>query len=97
MILLRAGMKVVPLKQCAVPWHRRFSFYDQVHTVGMDIKQSASARAILTLGKDMTFRDLAQGAYRMRGIGKGQTITLLAPPTVLSLVSREVALGATHT
>ena len=82
----------------------------------MDIKQSAAARALLTLGKDMTFRDLAQvtltltltlppntnpnphdlaqGAYRMRGIGKGQTITMLAPPTVLALVEREVAKGS---
>ena len=50
---------------------------DQVHTTGMDIKQAASARAALTLGKDMSFRDYAQGAYRMRGIGKGQTVELL--------------------
>ena len=26
----------------------------------------------VTFGKDMVLRDLAQGAYRMRGIGKGQ-------------------------
>lgn len=25
-----------------------------------------SAKAVLTLGKDMTFRDYAQGAFRMR-------------------------------
>ena len=94
MLLLRAGGKIVPLAQSALPWHRRFTFYDQVHTTGMDIKQSASARAALTLGKDMTFRDLAQGAYRMRGIGKGQTVEYLAPPTVLALVERHAALGA---
>jgi len=40
----------------------------------MDIQQTIDARAVLTLGKDMTFRDYAQGAFRMRGIGKGQTI-----------------------
>jgi len=28
----------------------------------------------LTLSKDMTFRDYAQGAFRMRGIGAGQRI-----------------------
>ena len=32
----------------------------QVHTTGMDIKQILSARAVQTLGKDMTFRDFAQ-------------------------------------
>ena len=78
MLLLRSGRKVVPLAQAGVPMHRRFTFYDQVHTTGMDIKQAASARAALTLGKDMSFRDYAQGAYRMRGIGKGQTVELLS-------------------
>jgi hypothetical protein len=29
---------------------------------------------IINVGKDMTFRDYAQGAFRMRGIGKGQKI-----------------------
>lgn len=40
----------------------------------MDIKQGLSAVAAVTLGKDMTFRDYAQGAFRMRGIGKGQKV-----------------------
>ena len=35
-------------------------FTCQVHTTGMDIKQFYTARAALTLGKDMTFRDYAQ-------------------------------------
>jgi hypothetical protein len=48
----------------------------------MDIQHALNARAVLTLGKDMTFRDYAQGAYRMRGIGMGQTIELLIIPEV---------------
>ena len=52
----------------------------QVHTTGMDIKQAVDACAALTLGKDMVFRDYAQGAFRMRGIGRGQTICLLITP-----------------
>ena len=43
----------------------------------MDIKQVLNAEAVLTLGKDMTFRDYAQGAFRMRGIGQGQKIKLV--------------------
>ena len=98
-----------------------FSFYDQVHTTGMDIPQAAivsiaivssmtivsvrcchghghpayiyiydipqaaGARAVLTLGKDLVFRDYAQAAYRMRGIGKGQTLVLFVPPEVRNL------------
>lgn len=33
---------------------------------GMDIKQALNAVALLTISKDMTYRDYAQGAYRMR-------------------------------
>lgn len=61
----------------------------------MDIKQAVDARAALTLGKDMVFRDYAQGAFRMRGIGKGQTITLLVIPEVADLVKKQVSIGLT--
>ena len=62
MILVRKGFMVMKLAQCGVPLERRFAFYDQIHTTGMDIKHVLDAKAILTLGKDMTFRDYAQGA-----------------------------------
>ena len=39
----------------------------------------------MTLGKDMTFRDFAQGAFRMRAVGRGQTITLLITPQVIHI------------
>jgi hypothetical protein len=94
MILMRSGMTVVRLNQSGCPPHRRFSFYDQIHTTGMDIHQCIDARAALTLGKDMTFRDYAQGAFRMRGIGKGQTIELFIIPEVMRLVQdQRVRLG----
>lgn len=92
-ILLKAGRRPMDLERCGVPKEKRFSFFDQVHTTGMDIPQGASARAILTLGKDLTFRDYAQGAYRMRGIGKGQRIILFIIPEVQRLLSVESALG----
>ena len=43
---------------------------NQIHTTGMDIKHVVNATAVITLGKDMIFRDYVQGAYRMRGIGE---------------------------
>uniref|UniRef100_A0A6V2M4H7 ubiquitinyl hydrolase 1 n=1 Tax=Ditylum brightwellii TaxID=49249 RepID=A0A6V2M4H7_9STRA len=89
MILMRHGMNVVRLNQAGIPTHRRFSFYDQIHTTGMDIHQAIDARAAQTLGKDMTFRDYSQGAFRMRGIGKGQTIELFIIPEVMELVKNQ--------
>jgi len=89
MALLKSG-KSIPLKQCGVELSKRFSFYDQVHTTGMDIKQAMTATAVVTLGKDMTHRDFSQGCYRMRGIGKGQTIHLFVIPEVLKLIRKEI-------
>ena len=91
MILVRATGRVVKLETCGVPAERRFAFYDQVHTTGMDIKHHDAAVAALTLGKDMTFRDLAQGAFRMRGIAKGQRVRVLIIPEVEDLITRELA------
>jgi len=90
MVMLRESRRVVKLSQCGVPIEKRFTFFDQIHTTGIDIPQPIDAVAIQTLGKDMTFRDYAQGAYRMRGIGKGQRIHLYIIPEVNELIRRQI-------
>lgn len=92
MILQRDNGLIVPVAQCGVALSRRFTFFDQVHTTGTDVKQSATALAVITLGKDLVFRDYAQGAYRMRGIGKGQRLSLYLIPEVMSRIRN--ALGS---
>jgi hypothetical protein len=91
MILVRATGRVLKLAECGIPKVKRFAFYDQVHTTGMDIDHTPNAQAVQTLGKDMTFRDFSQGAYRMRGIGQGQTVNLLIIPEVYDLMNRSLA------
>jgi hypothetical protein len=56
----------------------------------MDIKHVVNATAVITLGKDMVFRDYVQGAYRMRGIGAGQKIHVFVIPEVFELMNREL-------
>ncbi|UKK01646.2 hypothetical protein MACK_002464 [Theileria orientalis] len=82
MILLRNKWTVTLLAHCGIPLQKRFSFYDQIHSTGQDIKQAARAIAYITIGPDMTFRDFAQGSWRMRGIGQGQTIKIIQPPEI---------------
>uniref|UniRef100_M4BT13 ubiquitinyl hydrolase 1 n=1 Tax=Hyaloperonospora arabidopsidis (strain Emoy2) TaxID=559515 RepID=M4BT13_HYAAE len=93
MILLRDHNAPMPLLQCGLCPSKRITFYDQVHTTGMDIKQCVNARAVVTLGKDMTFRDYAQGAYRMRGIAAGQSICLFLIPEVENRINHEMKLA----
>jgi len=78
----------VGLTQCGISKEKRFCFYDQVHTLGMDIQHALDARAVVTLGKDMTLRDFAQGCYRMRGLANGQTLHLLIIDEVVELVQK---------
>ena len=89
-VLVRATKRVVSADQCGVSLEKRFAFYDQIHTTGMDIKHVVNATAVITLGKDMVFRDYVQGAYRMRGIGIGQKIHVLVIPEVQELMQREL-------
>jgi len=93
MILVRQTMRVVELEDSGIGPDQRYAFYDQIHTTGMDIKHKHDAKALLTIGKDMVLRDYGQGAYRMRGIGKGQKIHLLIIPEVYQLIYRELAIA----
>ncbi|CAJ1437770.1 unnamed protein product [Effrenium voratum] len=54
MILVRssAGFRAVSLVTSGVVPERRFAFFDQVHTTGMDILTAPCAKAVLTVGKD---------------------------------------------
>eukprot|EP01059_Diplonema_ambulator_P001287 TRINITY_DN11037_c0_g1_i6.p1 TRINITY_DN11037_c0_g1~~TRINITY_DN11037_c0_g1_i6.p1 ORF type:complete len:2473 (+),score=747.89 TRINITY_DN11037_c0_g1_i6:4581-11999(+) len=75
----------VPLEQSGLPLAERFTFYDHIHTTGMDIKQPKTCKASLTISQDMVFRDYAQGAYRMRDIGS-QTLDVFVPRDVDKLI-----------
>eukprot|EP00300_Choanocystis_sp_HF-7_P004938 c13792_g1_i2.p1 GENE.c13792_g1_i2~~c13792_g1_i2.p1 ORF type:complete len:2271 (-),score=731.14 c13792_g1_i2:47-6859(-) len=86
MIYERKTGRVLRLEESTIPLDRRFAFYDQVHTTGTDIKHVENAVALCTLGKDMTFRDYAQGTYRMRGIATGQKINVVIVPEVVGLM-----------
>jgi hypothetical protein len=49
-VIVRGRDRALPLSQCGVPVDRRFTFYDQVHTTGMDIRQAVDANAVVTVG-----------------------------------------------
>ncbi len=54
MILVRSSMTVMELSQSGIPRHSRFTFFDHIHTTGMDIPQCLNACAALTIGKVIT-------------------------------------------
>ena len=60
MIINRAGV-VMLLSSSGISEDKRFTFFDQIHTTGMDVKQCSSAHALHTISADMTLRDYSQG------------------------------------
>ena len=96
MAVLRTGGPAMPLDQLGMAPAERFTFFDQVHTTGMDIPQPLKARAIVMMGKGMTLRDHAQGAWRMRGLESlGQTLELWVVPEVRKMMNEAaITMGA---
>jgi hypothetical protein len=70
LVIDRHTRRIIPFTQSGFPRNRCFTFYDQIHTTGIDIEQPLGCTGILTLNKDSTFRDYAQAAYRLRGLGE---------------------------
>lgn len=57
----------------------RFTYYDQVHTVGVDIKQGESSHALVLVDDKTALPSFLQGSMRMRELSKNQTIELVVP------------------
>ncbi|MBA2711227.1 MAG: DUF3638 domain-containing protein [Tatlockia sp.] len=73
----------------------RFTYYDQVHTVGTDIRQYDEAHAHILMDikeeeETDTFDPFAQGNLRMRRIGQRQTNELILPTRVKGLQYNEL-------
>lgn len=58
----------------------RFTYYDQAHTLGTDIRQPVGSRAIITVAKDTIESDLQQGAMRMRDLANTQHLSIVIDP-----------------
>jgi hypothetical protein len=82
----RQRRPAVHLHECGLRPEQRFTFYDNVHTTGLDVPQAPNAVAVITVGKDTSLRDYSQGAYRMRGVGQGQCLNVFLIPEVVKLI-----------
>jgi hypothetical protein len=65
-----------------------FTYYDQRHTTGSDIAQIAKAKAITTIGENLTLRDLLQAVMRMRQLGKRQNVEFTIACEVLPVLAK---------
>lgn len=73
-----------------IPINQRFTFYDNAHVVGTDVPQEPMARAIVTIGENLYLKDLLQAVWRMRGLGRLQTVSFLLNNEISNLIRAEL-------
>ena len=66
----------------------RFTYYDQAHTLGIDIRQASDSHALVLIDEKSTSQAFLQGTMRMRELSLGQTVELIVP-TRIQGISRE--------
>ena len=54
-----------------------FTYFDQGHIVGFDIKLHQDARGLVTVNNSSTFSKVTQGIFRMRNINKTQFVDII--------------------
>ncbi|WP_147279757.1 hypothetical protein [Legionella quateirensis] len=77
-----------------------FTFYDQSHSRGADIKQMNGAKAILTASLTLDNNDYKQAIMRMRKIidrNLQQSFSVAVPDTVKDKIFEDLKLPETHT
>lgn len=55
----------------------RFSYFDQMHTLGTDLKQAASAKALALVDHETQLQNFLQGVMRMRGLADEQSLEII--------------------
>ena len=71
--------KIIQQKLGATP-EELFTFYDQSHTIGADIRQDDTAKSIVLVDHTTQLESFLQGVMRMRGlIEKDQTLNIVMP------------------
>lgn len=76
-VLEKEGKIAVSFENSSIPMNRRFTFYDQKHSTGTNIKQLHNAKGVISVSKQMILRELMQGAKRFRLLHKGQQLDIV--------------------
>jgi hypothetical protein len=75
LVIMEGENLVIPLEQSQLKPKDRFSYCDNKHMFGADIKQSPTARGLCTFDTTIDLDDMVQGVGRLREFLKGQTVS----------------------
>ncbi|MBP9722432.1 MAG: DUF3638 domain-containing protein, partial [Gammaproteobacteria bacterium] len=72
-----------------------FTYYDQQHTTGVDIKQMTDANALVLVDGHTLHRDILQGVMRMRQLPESQTLRVLITSQLEQVLQKKYSKTAT--
>lgn len=81
-----------PLKLSKLKLDQRRTYYDHSHAIGANILQKLDAVAFVTVGKNITLRDMLQFVWRMRGLAGLQRIKFIVSQEVASIIRHDLGL-----
>jgi hypothetical protein len=76
-MLEESSRAVVSADSSNIPMSRHFTFYDQKHSTGTNIKQMPEAKGVTSVSKQMILRDLMQAVKRFREFHKAQKMDIV--------------------
>jgi serine/threonine protein kinase len=85
-VILRGG-RIIPVAACHLPKQFIFTYLDDRHTRGTDLKFPLDARAIVTIGREMTKDKYMQATMRMRQLDSGQSVITWGPENITKQIS----------
>lgn len=78
--------KEVLLAESTTPIDKRCTFLDQSHTTGSDVAYKHDAIGLVTISRNMLFRDLLQSVWRLRGLDKSQKVKFIISKEVQGII-----------
>jgi hypothetical protein len=87
------GHDEMALSQSSLKETDYITFLDQDHTTGADVKYKRDAVGLVTIGRNMLKRDLAQAPWRLRGLDKLQKPVFAVSDDVATIVRQATGLG----
>ncbi len=87
----------IPFERSVIPKKDRISIFSQTQTTGSDIPQIEEAKAVLTVGENITLTNLAQAFNRMRGVRRGkQQVIVVMTKKAQEKISARLQIDAEH-
>jgi hypothetical protein len=91
LVMLEDSGRIIPFTQSQLRPHERFTYCDNKHMFGSDVKQSPNAKGICTFGTHINLDDMLQGVGRLREFLKDQTAKWVATKGTMEAIDPHYA------